>query len=269
MRKRLLHCNHTRKILFFDLDGTLAANNLPPSSKDVETLRRIREKGHLLCLCTGRSPGYLYPEVTNIGFDAIVASGGAYVSFGGRLLLEQVIDADMIGYIMRYFLGNKIFTVLEGLNSIYFINPSSHYVRAGENWPLAEHEDDFTTNGKYSGERLHKFTTYTHDIQAIKQAFMGRLDVVDQIRYAEVGPVGHDKLTGMQLLLDEIGISLADCIAFGDSANDIPMLHGAGIGVAMGGSHTDVVSVASDVTASLAESGVSLAIERLENEGIL
>jgi len=270
MRERLLNRENTRRrVLFFDLDGTLAADNLPPSPKDVEALRRIREKGHLLCLCTGRSPGYLYPGVTDIGFDAVVASGGVYVSFGDRILFEQVLDADIVACIMRYFLKNGVFTVFEGFNSIYLINPSPHHLKSGGDWPITECEDDFAAGGKYSGEQLHKFTTYTHDIQAVKQEFAGRLDVVDQIRYAEVGPVGHDKLTGMRILLDEIGIPLADCIAFGDSANDIPMLRCAGIGVAMGGSRGDVVSVASDVTASLAENGVSLAIERFEIEGIL
>ena len=50
-----------------------------------------------------------------------------------------------------------------------------------------------------------------------------------------VGPVvdKDTKLTRLQSLVDERGISTAEVVAVGDGANDLPMLRGAGLGVAL------------------------------------
>lgn len=45
------------KILFFDIDGTLIdMNRKKISDKMLETLIRLKERGILLCLATGRGP---------------------------------------------------------------------------------------------------------------------------------------------------------------------------------------------------------------------
>ena len=48
------------KIIFFDIDGTLvdsAIGRIP--AKTYEALNRLREKGILLCIATGRPPASL------------------------------------------------------------------------------------------------------------------------------------------------------------------------------------------------------------------
>lgn len=45
------------KIIFFDIDGTLIDMQKKQISEiTLEMLRRLREKGILICLATGRSP---------------------------------------------------------------------------------------------------------------------------------------------------------------------------------------------------------------------
>ena len=45
------------KIVFFDIDGTLIdMNKKRISEKMLETLRRLKENGTIICIATGRSP---------------------------------------------------------------------------------------------------------------------------------------------------------------------------------------------------------------------
>ena len=50
------------KIIFLDVDGTLVdyENRLPDSA--VTAVRRARENGHRVYICTGRSKAEVYPE---------------------------------------------------------------------------------------------------------------------------------------------------------------------------------------------------------------
>ncbi len=70
------------------------------------------------------------------------------------------------------------------------------------------------------------------------------------------------KATGVTTLARQLDIPLAQVMAIGDNNNDIEMLEAVGWGVAMGQAPDPVMSIARAVTASNAEDGVALAIER-------
>ena len=55
----------------------------------------------------------------------------------------------------------------------------------------------------------------------------------------------------------------AEICSVGDDRNDIPMLRGAGFGVAMGHANPDVVAAADLVTGSDDEDGLAMLIDRL------
>ena len=59
------------------------------------------------------------------------------------------------------------------------------------------------------------------------------------------------------------GIAAADTIAFGDSSNDLSMLHAAGIGVAMGNASEEVKAACEAVTLSNDQDGVAAYLEQL------
>ena len=56
----------------------------------------------------------------------------------------------------------------------------------------------------------------------------------------EITPRGVSKLTGARRLGAHLGLSVAEAVAIGDSANDLPLLRGAGRAVAMPGAPEDV-----------------------------
>ena len=66
------------KIVFFDIDGTLIDKNKKRiSEKMLETLRRLKENGTIICIATGRSPIAL-PHFEGVEFDAFLTFNGSY-----------------------------------------------------------------------------------------------------------------------------------------------------------------------------------------------
>jgi Cof subfamily protein (haloacid dehalogenase superfamily) len=76
----------------------------------------------------------------------------------------------------------------------------------------------------------------------------------------EIGGAGVDKAAALQFVCDEFGISQAEVMAIGDSANDLAMLHFAGVSVAMGDASYEIREAADFITLGAEECGVALAI---------
>ena len=84
------------KLIFLDIDGTLLLPGRPMSQRVAQALRRAKQNGHKLFLCTGRSRVMLPAELTAFGFDGIVCSAGGYVTLGDRVILDQPIPAPIV-----------------------------------------------------------------------------------------------------------------------------------------------------------------------------
>ena len=79
---------------------------------------------------------------------------------------------------------------------------------------------------------------------------------------AEFNAAGVDKGVGLAMLRTKLGIDRMHVIAFGDNENDLEMLEGAGIGVAMGNSKQYVKDAANEVTGDNDHDGVAEFLER-------
>ena len=81
-----------KKIIFFDVDGTLVdvrpAREYVPEST-IKAVRETRKKGNLCFLCTGRSLAEIYPHILDIGFDGIIGAGGGFVTIGDEMLYQK------------------------------------------------------------------------------------------------------------------------------------------------------------------------------------
>ena len=81
--------------------------------------------------------------------------------------------------------------------------------------------------------------------------------------FVEVMAEGVTKATGLARLCAELGIGQDEVLAFGDALNDVEMLHWAGHGVAMANAGPAALLAADEVTASNAEDGVAVVVERV------
>ena len=72
----------------------------------------------------------------------------------------------------------------------------------------------------------------------------------------DIIPDGSGKGNAIKKVVEHLGLSLDEAIAFGDGGNDADMLLAAGVGVAMGNAADSVKAVADEVCGSVDEDGI-------------
>lgn len=77
----------------------------------------------------------------------------------------------------------------------------------------------------------------------------------------EVVQKGQSKAQGMKIVLRQLGFTAEDAFAFGDGANDLPMLREAGTSVLMGNAPRELWKEADYVTAPITENGLAKALK--------
>ena len=109
----------SRKLIFLDVDGTLVdfTMHMPESAR--EALSIARKRGHLISLCTGRTVTNVYPWLLEFGFDAIVASAGAYVSANDKVIYHSVLANDKVQDMVEVLKEHGACFMLQGINGRY------------------------------------------------------------------------------------------------------------------------------------------------------
>ncbi len=250
-------------LVFFDIDGTLLdERHLVPESA-AAAIRQLRANGHLAFINTGRCPCSVLPYIREVGFDGMVASCGTYIEYRGETLLNVTIDPALLGQLLPLFEQADIDVWLEG--------PEHMYLR---DITLLQSNKAFLT---YFHGFDHLFRDWHQDpvvINKLSYQFPpeGSLDfcshiidpVFDLIRHSpvhgEMVPKGFSKATGIQFLLDHLGLPRERTFAFGDSLNDLDMLTFAGHGIAMANSRRRVLAASDHVTCSAADDGIALGL---------
>ena len=68
-----------KKILFSDIDGTIAKGNLPITYKDQEAVKKLRTQGHYFSFCTGRNIQETKLVTPHFEYDYLVLNNGAMI----------------------------------------------------------------------------------------------------------------------------------------------------------------------------------------------
>ncbi len=243
---------------FFDLDGTLAIRNLPPNPVDVQAIRDFRAGGNFVFLCTGRSVGYLYKEILDIGFDGIIAGAGAHVTLGDRLLYRAYIPEPLLAPIQQAFEDSSSTLIMETERCMVQLAsrcadklvPAYPRIATAADW-----------RSQYPNEVTSKLTVYGPLPPAIVPFVNEHLDVIDHGHYEEIVPKGCSKADGIRRVLEALHLSREHSLGFGDSMNDYDMLAYVGIGVAMGNADDRVKAVADRITAPFDQGGIAQVLE--------
>ena len=89
----------------------------------------------------------------------------------------------------------------------------------------------------------------------------------DGLCYYDIVRGGMDKGVGLADLCEKMGLTLADAVAAGDSANDVAMLKAAGLGCCMANGTPDAKAAADRIIGDVREDGLADLIEELWFDG--
>ena len=109
----------SKKVIFLDVDGTLVNDNevVPESAKIA--VRKAKENGHYVFLCTGRSKAELYDDIMEIGFDGVIGAAGGYIEVNNEMILHKKVSREDVEHLVRYFDENNIDFYLESNGGLF------------------------------------------------------------------------------------------------------------------------------------------------------
>lgn len=271
------------KAVFFDIDGTLVNDRKSVLKSTKEAIKIVKEQGVLVGVATGRGPFFVKDLMDDLDLDFAVTYNGQYIFNKDRVLFASPIDKGSLRQIISYAKANQKEIAMGTREAVV----GSRIMSFGLS-PLSQLVSRF----------VPKFLTRTISnsfnrmvSKAVPQKEEDLLDLINQpvyqvlmlmtpeesnqaateldhLKFTRSNPFAADiinqrnsKLEGIRRVGKEYGFDLNQVMAFGDSDNDLEMLAGVGMSVAMGNGSSSVKEVAKHITTSNQEGGIHKALE--------
>ena len=110
-----------RKLLFFDIDGTLLSektHTVPQSAK--EALKKAKENGHLIFINTGRPISTIDQEIHDLNPDGYICGCGTYITYHDQVIYHHQLSKERCKEIASLIKKYEIDAVLESKDHVYF-----------------------------------------------------------------------------------------------------------------------------------------------------
>jgi len=256
-----------RKVLFFDVDGTLVdeKNEIPESA--LKAIAKTRELGNLVFINSGRCYGMMKKIEEDIKVDGLLCGCGTEIIYEGKTLYSNSLPVELKKKIASCADKYNVEVIAEGHRGcVYSLEPSESRMEAVRQ--TAELIDII-------GARLHEELTpdfdmdkfciqadELSDIEGFYREFEDDFDIIDRHDgFYECVPHGHSKGTAVDWVLKEFGIDKSDAYCFGDSTNDLTMFQSGVNAVAMGVHSAELEEYACFITKNLEDDGVEYAMK--------
>ena len=245
------------KIIFFDIDGTLIdLQRKAITDTMLSTLIRLKQKGYLLCLATGRGPSSL-PHFPGVAFDAFLTFNGSYCFTPEADIYSNPLPDTDVETLLRNAarLGRPVSIATADR---YAANGADadliqYYAFAGKEIEIPEDFDRLVHKPIYQvmlGCRKADHPLLLAGTRNAKITFWWD-------RAVDIIPADGGKGTGIRKILDHFSLTPDNALAFGDGSNDIEMLQAVGTAVAMGNASENVKAHADEVCLPVSQEGIT------------
>lgn len=273
-----------KKLLFFDIDGTLAYPQQEPPVSAVEAIRQSRYNGHMAFISTGRTIDSIPEAVSRIGFDGGIFSAGGQVAIGDAVLYRFHMEDSLLQELLARLRSMPVFYALETADSRFHSENAEEILRLADLSGIDENAMKLTQEilfdpgmrpmSEYAGQPVFKIAYHCPKGAArtrLSAELAGLAKLVDYdnllelpISVGEISDPAVNKGNAIRALCRYLEMTTTDCIAFGDSMNDAEMLQTAGIGVAMGNAPDGVKALANMVCDRCECDGIAKALKQLD-----
>ncbi|MXP75055.1 HAD-IIB family hydrolase [Lachnospiraceae bacterium WCA-9-b2] len=253
---------NTKRILLFDLDGTLLRNDKTLSEHTLEILSKCRKQGYLIGISTSRSEQNCLGFLRDMKPDILISSGGALIRVKGKMLCSSFSAAETRSFIetARNICGMNCEITVDTLDAHYW-NYKTNPTKQDKSWGNSIYTDfkDF----KYEALKICVEIPNSN----LAQKLCGHFPELDSQRFSDGDWYKFTKseITKEKAILavcEACHVDVSEIIAFGDDYADIGMLKMCGIGVAMGNAIQEVKDIADDITLTNEEDGVAVYLEK-------
>ena len=270
------------KILASDYDNTLVPfGEGQPRPAVIKAVKKLQAAGGKFVLSTGRA----YPcislkgQLGGIRFDyAITCNGACVTDRNGAIVAEHPLTNEEM-YALVDFCEDYNYPLQFNFRDACYAYCEYEYLHAGFVRMNSKGLDclDGEDQDRHLIDMPHAaFAAMPPERVADFNAKYGHLGLhwmmvgaknAEGYCYYDIVRGGIDKGVGLADLCEKMGLTLAEAVAVGDSANDLGMLKAAGLGCCMDNGTAEAKAAADRVIGDVREDGVAALIEELWFDG--
>ncbi|MGT2929410.1 Cof-type HAD-IIB family hydrolase [Streptococcus dentasini] len=270
------------RAVFFDIDGTLLNDRKNVSRSTQKAISELKNQGILVGVATGRGPAFVGPFMENLGLDFAVTYNGQYIFTRDKIIYQNQLPKSTVYRLIKYAQERRrevsLGTSLGLLGSNIINMGTSRFGQVVSRLvpkKLTKLVERSFKNiiRRIKPQNLEALKTIMREpvYQVVMVATEGETTKIQErfphIKITRSSPYsadlisqGQSKIKGIKRLGLQLGFDLSEVMTFGDSENDIEMLVGSGIGIAMGNATEAVKQVAYYITDSNNQDGIAKAL---------
>lgn len=247
------------KAAFFDIDGTLVSfktKQVPASA--VKAINYLRGKGIKVIVSTGRSITAI-DHIKHLAFDGFICfNGGCLATHDGTVLYRQAMHPEDVRQLVEYSHRNQMsYALMYEHGSLISSSVAPDILALHEHiklpLPPVVDRNNLDVHNVLQGNIFLSLEAEATFMEAVMPNSVASRWAPS---FADVNPKGLSKLSGVEFFCNHFDIEIAETIAFGDGGNDIDMIKGAGIGIAMGNANDNVKAIADYITDDVDDDGI-------------
>ena len=247
------------KLIASDLDGTLLLNgSQAPTSRAIELIHQLYEKGILFVVATGRQ----YPNVRNM-FSPIkdemgyICENGCLLYYQNQELSFQPMDEQLAKQVILDIENHdECEALVSGKNTSYLKPKTKAYYHHMKD--VVKNDVTLVEDLLNIPEPYFKLAIYQKD--GVKDISYWREKYGEDLTihtsgnvWFDINPKGINKGSALLKLMSHLNIPKEETMAFGDNENDIEMLETVQYSFAMEKAKDSVKSYAKEITTNVEE----------------
>ena len=257
------------KIYFFDIDNTLldhSTQEIPQSA--LQAIAELREAGHTVVVATGRSYAHAKPFIDQVQPSYSITQNGARILKGDEEVMSIALAQQPL---------TDLFDWMHAQGHYYGFNDGQHAHISAAAPPVLDALGSVTLGFKCGvgycvGQEIYQAWLFFDEAlhETLSAQIETRYPEFDLVRWhrtaVDILPKAINKWTGCQWVMEQTGFAPHQAIAFGDGLNDIEMLQGVGLGIAMDNGHPELKAVAHRIAPALHLDGIAAMLKELSRD---
>lgn len=257
------------KLVIVDMDGTFLDDEKKQSPEAFRVIKELRKKGVIFCVASGRQLDSLKKEFNGLEDDMIfIASNGTVVEFEGKIIVSETLSREI---------SDDVISSINNMNGKKIIYCCSH-----ESYLDHRYYDEYRQKIDQYFPKCNLVDTLhgIEELPAIMSIYtpMGADEEMSQLfdkydsedakvcasefDWIDVIPPGVNKGTAVKKVMNILGITPEETMAFGDQMNDYEMISSVYHSYAMENAHEEIKKIARYIAPRNTEYGVIQVIKK-------
>ncbi|MGX7162610.1 Cof-type HAD-IIB family hydrolase [Enterococcus massiliensis] len=274
------------KAIFFDIDGTLLSSRGEVLESTKKAIQQARAKGIFVGVATGRGPVKITELLNDLPLDMYVTYNGQLVYTKEETIHAQAFQQETLRQIVHYadihsrqimfgardqIDGSRTMMLSQSMAGKKMIRFLPRHFPVAILKQTLQKLSFYKSKNHYKKMAILKQPIYQCmmlSVQGETEKLIQQFTMCDFQRSnpysVDIVPKGGSKIRGIHAFLEHHGIAVSESMAFGDHMNDIEMLQGVGVGIAMGNAQPIVKETAVYVTDTNNQDGIAKALRHYQ-----